>query len=106
MKRHNKQNFDANGRKSLKVSHLQNSIYYFLQGVSIVQQDAGYRLLVLHQGRILNDTVYKTVRGARIGFSRRYKYKLWEKGVEPKWSPFYIPEEKLLRVRENVKHWS
>jgi hypothetical protein len=84
-------------KKTLKVSHLQNSIYYFLQGVSIIQQDSGYRLLVMHQGRLLDDATYKTVRGARIGFSRRYKYKLWDKGVEPKWSPFYAPEEKVLR---------
>jgi len=88
----------------VKVSHLQNSIYYFLQGVSIVQQDSGYRLLVVHQGRLLDDTIYKTVKGAHIGFSRRYKYKLWDKGVEPKWSPFYTPEEKVLRRDVEPRH--
>lgn len=89
--------YNRNG-KVLKVSYLQNSIYYFLQGVSIIQQDSGYRLLVLHQGKLLDDNTYKTVKGARIGFSKRYKYKLWDQGVEPKWSPFYTPEERVLKA--------
>jgi hypothetical protein len=80
----------------VKVSYLQNSIYYFLQGVSIIQQDNGYRLLVVHQGRLLDDTVYDTVKGARIGFARRYKYKKWDQAIEPDWSPFHAPEDRHL----------
>jgi hypothetical protein len=110
MKKKNVNPDNGNG-KVLKVSHLQNSIYYFLQGVSIIQQDSGYRLLVLHQGRLLDDNTYKTVKGARIGFSKRYKYKLWDQGVEPKWSPFYTPEENVFRVNvdksvQNIDHFN
>lgn len=76
---------------NFKISHLQNSIYYFLEGVSIIKQDTGYRLIVLRNGRLLDDTVYNTVKGARIGFARRYKEKLWDGEVAPQWSPFYAP---------------
>jgi hypothetical protein len=79
-----------------KVSYLQNSIYYFLQGVSIIKQENGYRLVVVHQGRLLNDTVYDTVKGARIGFARRYKYKKWDQKIELDWSPFHAPEDRRL----------
>jgi hypothetical protein len=104
-------NPDNGNGNVLKVSYLQNSIYYFLQEVSIIQQDSGYRLLVLHQGRLLDDNTYKTVKGARIGFSRRYKYKLWEQGVEPEWGPFYTPEERVLnanvdRLVQNTDHFN
>jgi hypothetical protein len=113
MRKQKKKNVSPNNGngKALKVSHLQNSIYYFLQGVSIIQQDSGYRLLVLHQGRLLDDNTYKTVKGARIGFSKRYKYKLWDKEVEPRWSPFYTPEERVLRANaerlvQNTDHFN
>jgi hypothetical protein len=94
-----KRQYFSNARKcadNFSVSHLQNSIYYYLQGVSIIRQDSGCRLLVTHQGRLLDDTVYKTVRGARIGFSRRYKHKLWDKEIVPKWSPFYAPRHSMM----------
>jgi hypothetical protein len=110
MKKKNVSPNNGNG-KALKVSHLQNSIYYFLQGVSIIQQDSGYRLLVLHQGRLLDDNTYKTVKGARIGFSKRYKYKLWNQGVGPEWGPFYTPEERVSRANvdmlvQNTDHFN
>lgn len=82
---------DGRAGNSLRISHLQNSIYYFLEGVSIIQMETGYRLIVLQNGRLLDDTVYETVKGARNGFKRRYKEKLWDGEIVPQWSPFYAP---------------
>ncbi len=71
-----------------KVSLLKNSIYYFLQGVLIIQEKEGFRLLVIQHGKLLDDELYRTVRGARIAFAKRYKYKLWAKNTGPRWTPF------------------
>jgi hypothetical protein len=86
-----------------KVCHLQNSIYYFLQRVSIIQEEEGCRLLIMSRERLLDETMYKTVRGARISFSRRYKNKLWEKGVEPLWGPFYTPGNWPINVDAHIQ---
>jgi len=79
---------------------LQNSIYYFLKDVFILLQEKGCRLVVNHQGRILTDTVYKTVRGAKIAFNRIYSKKSWkEGGVKPEWSHAVDVEEQWLKER-------
>jgi hypothetical protein len=101
MKKHSDHNEKQNAVK--KVCHLQNSIYYFFQRVYIIQEEAGCRLLIMSRERLLDDTMYKTVRGARISFSRRYKNKLWEKGVEPQWGPFYIPGNWPINVDAHIR---
>jgi len=77
------------------ISSLQNSMYYFLQKVYIARdkKSRGYRLIVFHQGSLKLDRLYKTERGAKIGFGRIYNWKLWKKGLKPEWTPFYSPEE-------------
>lgn len=79
----------------LSISVLENSIYYFLQRVYIIRdhKTPGYRLIVMHQGHIRLDRFYKTARGAKIGFGRRYHWKLWKKGLKAVWTPFYSPAE-------------
>ncbi|MCP5104732.1 MAG: hypothetical protein GY950_15210, partial [bacterium] len=56
----------------VKISLLINSIYYFIESVFIMELREGYRLLVLHRGRVLADEIYKTVKGARIAFVKMY----------------------------------
>ncbi len=75
-----------------EISLLINSAYYFIECVYISRFNDGFRLIVLHQGTVLMDAIYKTVRGARIAFSRLYKNRSWKEEVKAEWSDFYLPE--------------
>ncbi len=84
-----------------EISMLINSIYYFVQcGLILnVPKDKCYRLVVLHNGRVLTDSSYKTVRGAKIAFARMFQDKSWAEGVKPEWSHFYNPDISWLNLR-------
>jgi hypothetical protein len=85
--------------KSTKVliSSLMNSIYYFIEIAFILQTTPGkFQLVAIHHGHVLIDREYRTMRGARISFSKQYNYKRWQKGVKAEWSPFYEPESGWL----------
>lgn len=83
-----------NGEKPIQISLLVNSIYYFIESVFIMAVNEGYRLVAIHQGRLLTDEIYKTPRGARIAFLKFYGNKAWRNGVKAQWSRFYPPEAK------------
>lgn len=89
----------------IRMSLLINSIYYFIESVFIMAVEEGYRLVVIHQGSLLTDEIYKTARGARIAFLKRYGNKAWRDGVKADWSRFYPPEPKWLgdKFREQKK---
>ena len=70
-----------------EISYLENSIYYFIKCAFIKQERDGCRLVVTHQERLLLDRLYSTLKGAKIAFAKRYGYRLWQKGVRPKWTP-------------------
>lgn len=78
--------------KPIQISLLVNSIYYFIESVFIMAVNKGYRLVAIHQGRLLTDEIYKTARGARIAFLKLYGNKAWRNGVKAEWSRFYPPE--------------
>jgi hypothetical protein len=85
--------------ETVRISLLINSVYYFIESVFIAETSAGYRLSVTHHGAVLTDEIYKTLKGARIGFTKRYGHKAWEEGVKPHWTPFYPPEKKWLKEK-------
>jgi hypothetical protein len=64
---------------------LENNIYYFLEAVRIIRDKDLFRLLVLHRGHVYTDKLYTSMKGARIGFSRKYGQKRWDKTVKPLW---------------------
>jgi hypothetical protein len=78
------------------MSLLINSIYYFIECVFILSLPDCYRLVVLHNGRVLTDVCYETLRGAKIAFSKLYHHKAWAKGVKAQWSHFYRPDADWL----------
>jgi len=86
-----------------KISILINSVYYFIECVYILILHDRCRLIVLHRGRVLTDRTYKTVRGARIAFSKLYKHKGWKDGIKAQWSHLYDPEVKWLEEREGFR---
>ena len=78
------------------ISLLVNSIYFFLQCVFIIKAEDGYRLVALHNGKVLTDITYDSLRGARIAFSKLYGNKAWEEDVKAQWSHFYDPDSRWL----------
>jgi len=83
-----------------------NSIYYFLEFIFILIEHGTFRLVVLQHNRLLMDRRYKSLRGAKIAFSKYYTAKRWQENIEPDWSPAYHPEvtwleEKLTKNKEN-----
>ncbi len=79
-----------------KISILINSAYYFIECVYILILPGSCRLIVLHNGRVLTDRTYKTLKGARVAFTKMYKKKAWREGVKAEWSHLYDPEIKWL----------
>ncbi|MCP4146118.1 MAG: hypothetical protein GY757_00070 [bacterium] len=86
-----------------RISLLINSIYFFIESVLIVEQKNLFRLLAIHQNRILVDETYKTAKGAKIAFLKFFSYKGWRDGTRADWSPFYPPNSKWLNSRVPAK---
>ena len=66
-----------------------NPAYYFLECVYILFKKGYYRLIVLHNSRVLTYRNYRTLRGAKIAFQKMYKDKAWKEGVKANWTPPY-----------------
>jgi len=85
-----------------KMSRLINSIYYFIEYVFIMAENESYRLVAIHQGKLLTNETYKTAKGAKIAFLKFWNYRAWQEGVRPKWSPFYPPDSKWLKEKKEI----
>lgn len=86
----------------IKVALLVNSVYFFIESVFILETPDGYRLLAIHQGKLLADETYKTPKGAKIAFLKFFGYKAWEEGVKTQWTPFYPPEQPWLDEKYRI----
>lgn len=80
----------------MQISILVTSIYYFLDFAFIISDENNFRLVVIHNGQLLTDKTYKTVKGAKIAFFRIYGYKVWSEKIKPNWSDFYNPTAEWL----------
>jgi hypothetical protein len=87
--------------KKQYISLLVNSAHYFLQHVLIIRENKQYRLLVFHKKRKLMDKTFKTLKCARINFSRSFPTQT-EIPKIPQWSPFYQPESEWLEKLLNM----
>jgi len=90
--------FQVKEEKRLKVSILTNSVHYLLSRVFICKEKVQYRLIVFNQGKLLTDATYKTARGARIAFLKRWWYRGDKENAKPKWTHFYTPEKNWLET--------
>lgn len=86
----------------IKVSLLINSVYFFIESVLILETAEGYRMLAIHQGKLIADETYKTPKGAKIAFLKFFGYKAWDEGVKPQWTPFYPPEQPWLDEKYRI----
>ena len=90
---------DRNGKEEhkAKLYRLVNNGYFFLRYVFIMEDDLDYRLVVIHDNRLLTDRIYKSLRNAKGAFSRMYNRKAWKKGVKPEWGVFSPPGPGWIR---------
>lgn len=83
------------------ISLLINSAYYFIESVFILRWGSHYRLVAVHDGKILVDSLYDSVRGARVAFAKLFRDKAWSDEIKPEWSLFYEPEDSFYRKAIN-----
>lgn len=88
--------------KDLKISRLLNSIQFYLECAFIVHEDKGCRLIILHSGKVLMDTRYNTLRGAKIAFTKYFGRRAWQEDVKPSWSHAYHPDENWVKQHSEV----
>jgi hypothetical protein len=79
--------------KELKISRLLNSIQFYLECAFIIHEEKGCCLIILHNGKVLMDTHYNTLRGAKIAFTKFFGRRAWQEDVKPSWSHAYHPDE-------------
>ena len=79
-----------------------NPAYYFLECVYILHKKDYYRLVVLHNSRVLTYRNYRTLRGAKIAFQKIYKNKAWKEGVKASWIPPYVGNYDLVKEKDAI----
>jgi hypothetical protein len=85
-----------------EVCTLINSIFYFVGSVYITSIHGNYRLIAKHNGKVLYDRSYPTLRGAKIAFSKLFGHRSWREDVKAEWSDFYNVESNWKKIpREN-----
>jgi hypothetical protein len=85
-----------------KISRLLNSIYYFLDCVFILLTEKDYRLVILHHDKVVMDSQYKTLRGAKIAYAKFFNENAWAEGVQPQWSQVYQPDDDWLSEKLEI----
>jgi hypothetical protein len=90
-------------KKTKEISLLVNSAYYFIECVFILRLRDHFRLVALHHGTVLTDACYRTLKGARIAFAKKYKKKAWKEEVKAEWSVFYDPDNRWLEEKGELK---
>lgn len=85
------------------VSILMNSVYFYLGSAYIIKKkENAFRLVVLHNGRIMCDEMYTSARGGKVAFSRLYGDRSWIYGMKPLWTPFYDPDSEYIDEKQRV----
>jgi hypothetical protein len=90
------------------ISRLLNSVFYSIGTCFIMRMtmtDEVYRLMAIHEKKVLADGNYPTLRGARIAFRKKFKNRAWSDDVVSEWSHFYPPDrdwiEEMLSIASN-----
>ena len=87
--------------QKVSISLLINSIYYSISTCFILTEGNYYRLLAIRkdEGKILIDKCFKTLKGARIAFAKKFKKLAWSDDVTAQWSPFYSPNREWIEEK-------
>jgi len=81
-------NMDKSLVRDRKISILINSNRFSLDSVYIMKEDEKYKLVVIHNRKVLKEKYYKTAKGCRSVFSMSYGGSVEEK-IIPQWSDFW-----------------
>lgn len=84
-----------------EICTLINSNYYFVGNVFIANIKNRYRLVAKHNGTLLFDEIYPTLRGAKIAFSKLFGSRSWREDVKAQWSDFYKAEDYWVNVQKD-----
>ena len=95
------------GNRRVNISRLINSVYFSIGTCFIMNMPEEYRLIAIHKKTILFDKNYRTLRGARIAFSKQFKNLAWTDDVVAEWSHFYPPNrdwiDEMLSIAKNAE---
>jgi hypothetical protein len=96
-----------NGKKT-SISLLINSIYYFLNCVFIMEQTEieksyRFRLIVIHNNRLIYDDYFKSIKGAKIAFQKRFCDRAWRENVKAEWRHVDDPDQPWLDEKLQTK---
>lgn len=86
--------------KSGEICILINAAYYFINSVFIFNNNGRYQLVGEHNGRLLIDKPYNTLRGAKIAFSKLFGHRGWQEDTPAEWSCFYEPDGRWLDLKK------
>ena len=78
--------------KITNISNLVNSVFYFLQHVFITITDGDYHLLVIRDNQVLWYKNYKSIKGAKIAFAKRFGHMAYKPSIRMVWSHLYPPD--------------
>lgn len=81
------------------ISHLLNANHFYFPIALIIVEEAGrcYRLHTVRNGKVIDNSTYDTLKGAKIAFFRIHQSAPFDADViKPCWSEVYYPEKKWL----------
>ncbi|UCH95115.1 MAG: hypothetical protein JSV88_33370 [Candidatus Aminicenantes bacterium] len=90
------------------ISRLKNSVYFSIGTCFIMTmtEEECFRLLAIHEKKVLADRNFKTLRGAKIHFMKKFKNQAWREDVAAEWTFFYQPDldwiEEMLSIAEKL----
>ena len=78
--------------KITMITILVTAVFYFLENVFITIADGDYRLLVIRDSQVLWYKNYKSIKGAKIAFSKRFGHMAYKPSIRKVWSHPYPPD--------------
>ncbi len=76
----------------IKIQRLINSMYYGVETAFIQMGEKTYRLVGLNGETIIFDGDYRTLRGAKIAFTKFFETRAYKEGIKAEWSHTYPVE--------------
>jgi hypothetical protein len=80
------------------ISELKNSLKYKIRNALILCCGDYYRLIVINENVLLMNESYKTAKGAKIAFMRKFSHKIFKhikNRTRPEWSKFLTIETNI-----------
>ena len=84
--------------KIKSISELKNSFKYKIRNALILCYGDYYQLIVINKNVLLMDESYKTAKGAKIAFMRKFSHRIFKhlkNRVRPEWSKFLTIETNI-----------